>query len=68
MRLVQMDFMGGSILETFESPEVARFVEFRCESQCALEYLQNTELVPESGSIALLALGGCFVASRRRRS
>jgi hypothetical protein len=25
--------MGGSILETFESPEVARFVEIRCESQ-----------------------------------
>ena len=34
----------------------------------ALEYLQNTELIPEPGSAALLGLAGCFVASRRRRS
>jgi hypothetical protein len=34
----------------------------------ALEYLQNTELVPEPASFALLGLAGMILAGRRRRA
>jgi hypothetical protein len=33
----------------------------------ATEYLQNTELVPEPSSVALLAVAACYFTSRRRR-